>query len=216
MRTRLMVTALLLSVYGASPGKAGAQDYSHGDYTIGQQSGVEILGRMELPDLDVLTTIEDICSHVGLKPNFVAYPANVPNAIAYAVGPSRVIMYNPEFLKQAHDRSDSPDWAAISVLAHEIGHHLQGHIFANDVDFRKRELEADHFSGFLLYRMGATLTETQAYPRAMMQDFETASHPGRELRMEMIEAGWRQAEAIAMHEQDLAQKRAKKSLRQDD
>lgn len=216
MRNSLMVAALLLGVNGANPGGVGAQDYSHRDFTIGQQSSVELLGRMELPDLDVLTTIEDICSHVGLKPNFVAYPANVPNALAYAMGPNRVIMYNPEFIKRAHDRSDSPDWAAISVLTHEIGHHLQGHIFDNDRDFRQRELEADHFSGFMLYRMGATLTETQAYPRAMMQDVETPSHPGRELRMEMIEAGWRQAEAIHRHEQDLAQKRALRSPRRDD
>ena len=42
------------------------------------------------------------------------------------------------------------------VLAHEIGHHINGHVLAPDLsieDRRWEELEADKFAGFVLSKL---------------------------------------------------------------
>ena len=49
-------------------------------------------------------------------------------------------------------------WAPVSIMAHEIGHHLSGHTITSGGSRPAIELEADKFSGYVLYRMGATQT----------------------------------------------------------
>ena len=106
----------------------------------------------------------------------------------------------------AHDDID-PDWAVISILAHEVGHHLLGHIFVIDSNFKQRELEADEFSGFIMYRMGASLDEALVTMRTLGPEQETPSHPEKGARLAAIEHGWHEAEAITAHEGDMARRR---------
>ena len=161
-----------------------------------------------LPDSQIDLVIEDICAHIGLTCNFDVFPARVPNAMAYMIDGKRVVMYSPEFIERVQHGKGQPSWETLSVLVHEIGHHLLGHMFANDGNFPARELEADKFSGFLLYRMGATLSEAQANIRNMAQEKETPSHPGRSRRLAAIEGGWTAARTVALEERELAAKRA--------
>ena len=161
-----------------------------------------------LPDSQVDLVIEDICAHIGLTCNFDVFPARVPNAMAYMIDGKRVVMYNPEFIDKVQHGKGKPSWETLSVLVHEIGHHLLGHMFVNDGNFPARELEADKFSGFMLYRMGATLSEAQANIRNMAQEKETPSHPGRSRRLVAVEEGWKAARTVALEETDLAAKRA--------
>lgn len=69
--------------------------------------------------------------------------------------------------------------------------------FANDGNFSARELEADRFSGVMLYRMGATVIETQSNVFNMAQANEAARHPGQSRRLVVIEEGWVAGETVA-------------------
>lgn len=176
-----------------------------------QAAKLLILPQM-LPDSQIDAVIKDICQHIGLTCNFDAFPARVPNAMAYMIDGKRVIMYNPEFIDKVQHGKGQPSWATLSVLVHEIGHHLLGHMFVNDGNFPARELEADKFSGFMLYRMGSTLNEAKENIRTMAQENETPSHPGRSRRLLGIDEGWVSGQTVAAEEKALATKRAEHSI----
>jgi hypothetical protein len=175
---------------------------------INEKAARQLIIPQVLPDSQVDLVIEDICAHIGLTCNFDVFPARIPNATAYMIDGKRVVMYNPEFIDKVQRGKGQPSWETLSVLVHEIGHHLLGHMFVQDGNFPARELEADKFSGFLLYRMGATLKEAQANIRTMAQEKETSSHPGRSRRLVAVEQGWKAARAVALEETNLSVKRA--------
>lgn len=137
---------------------------------------------------------QQIIDIVGLKPNFEVVAANVPNAAAVVYGGKRYVLYNPRFIDQL-TRATGTQWAAVSVLAHEIGHHLNGHTLANTGSPHQLELEADEFSGFVLRKMGASLKDAQAAMKTAAQDRASKTHPGQQDRLIAIQRGWSQANA---------------------
>jgi len=96
--------------------------------------------------------------YTGLLSNFIIKTADVPNAKASISGSTRYVLYNQLFMKRVKQQTNT-DWAAISILAHEIGHHLSGHTLDDQGTRPNKELEADRFSGFVLAKMSATLEE---------------------------------------------------------
>src|SRR5687767_2166522 len=102
-----------------------------------------------------------ILQAAGKKANFQVKEAKVPNAVAVLTNGRRYILYNPNFIDRL-TRVTGTRWAAISVLAHEIGHHLNTHKVNGKTIPMSTELEADEFSGFVLRRMGASLEDAQA------------------------------------------------------
>ncbi|HEX6334050.1 MAG TPA: M48 family metalloprotease [Flavisolibacter sp.] len=139
---------------------------------------------------DIAQQIIDV---VGLKPNFEVQAANVPNAAAVVSRGKRYVLYNPNFINQL-TRTTGTRWAAISVLAHEIGHHLNGHTVTSSGSQPAIELEADEFSGFVLRKMGASLAEAQAAMKAIAGQQATKTHPGRYDRLASIQKGWEHAD----------------------
>lgn len=107
-------------------------------------------------DKEANEAVQKIVTYTGLQPNFLVKAANVPNAMAVIQGNQRLILYSQEFMMRVR-KSTSTDWAAISIMAHEIGHHLQGHTLLAGGSRPSIELEADKYSGFVLYNMGATI-----------------------------------------------------------
>jgi len=107
-----------------------------------------------------------ILSTAGLVTGVEVRAASIANAAALLHGDERYVLYNPRFLDDVSRRAGTP-WAAISVLAHEIGHHLGGHTLDDRSSRPHTELEADQFSGFVLARLGASLDEAQAAMRLM-------------------------------------------------
>jgi hypothetical protein len=103
----------------------------------------------------------------------------------------RVILYDPQPIADIENITDH-DWPAVSILAHEIGHHLAGHTLAREYN-RDFELEADYFSGFILEKMGATLDEAQAVMNLLRDHPNMTDHPPQAERLAAIEAGWTQA-----------------------
>lgn len=136
--------------------------------------------------------ISGIISVLGLKPNFEVREANVPNAAAVILENKRYILYNGEFMDQISTVSGTY-WAGISILAHEIGHHLNGHTLDSDGSRPATELESDEFSGFVLQKMGASLKEAQAAMAVAASQKGSHTHPARNQRLQAIANGWNTA-----------------------
>ncbi|RSK23988.1 M48 family metalloprotease [Hymenobacter metallilatus] len=139
---------------------------------------------------DVLREITDV---VGLKPRFqLRATTEVQNAAAVVYGGQRYLLYNPQFVA-AVNRAGRTDWAGISILAHEMGHHLNGHTLRPGGSNPTDELEADEFSGFVLRKMGASMAEAQAGMAVVSDDEASPTHPGRHTRLTAISDGWLRA-----------------------
>jgi len=136
--------------------------------------------------------IQNILDAVGLSANFEIRQANIENAAAVAYGGKRYVLYNPSFIN-ALDRRTGTQWASISVLAHEVGHHLKGHTVSGQGSQPATELEADEFSGYALRKMGASLEDAQATMKLIANENTTATHPGKSNRLAAIENGWKNA-----------------------
>jgi hypothetical protein len=144
--------------------------------------------------LDIVKEIIDV---VGLKPRFELQAANIENAAAVIYNGRRYILYNEDFLA-AINNAVHTDWAGVSILAHEIGHHLNGHTLSRAGSNPGDELEADEFSGFVLRKMGASLAEAQAAINLLSEEHTSATHPGRNYRLASISKGWRNADSQLM------------------
>lgn len=85
--------------------------------------------------------------------------------------------------------------AAVSVLAHEVGHHLAGHTIQSGGSQPPIELEADKFSGFVLYKMGAPREDALVAMRALVpaEVQRDSTNPARDRRLAAIAEGWNQA-----------------------
>jgi hypothetical protein len=139
---------------------------------------------------DILREITDV---VGLKPRFeLRATTEVQNAAAVVYGGKRYLLYNPQFVA-AVNRAGKTDWAGISILAHEMGHHLNGHTLKSGGSNPGDELEADEFSGFVLRKMGANLAQAQSAMALVSDEEASPTHPGRAPRLTAIGEGWKRA-----------------------
>lgn len=147
-------------------------------------------------DRDAKFAVSQIVLYCGLEPNFlIVEDYSIKNANAYIKKRARYIKYNPKFLQRITD-SLHTDWAAWSVLAHELGHHLLGHTLAKKTISYQHEIEADKFSGFILYQMGATLNEALLCIESEGDPHGSVSHPPLNERVDAITNGWLQAQSI--------------------
>jgi hypothetical protein len=107
--------------------------------------------------------------------------------------PERIIAYNPDFIRRVSAATDASDWAGVSIMAHEVAHHLSGHTLTPGGSQPPTELEADKFSGFVLFRMGASLDDARRAISTMVGEADSATHPGRAKRLAAVDNGWTQS-----------------------
>ncbi|MAD15535.1 MAG: hypothetical protein CL579_05565 [Alteromonadaceae bacterium] len=136
--------------------------------------------------------VREIIDASGLSPNFVVRANSVPNAAAMVRGSQRYIEYNPNFIRQLK-QAGGTNWAVYSVLAHEVGHHLQGHTLDGQGSRPNIELEADEYSGFILARMGATKEEAFVAMEKFGSDIRSSTHPAKSERLTAISKGYERA-----------------------
>ena len=136
--------------------------------------------------------IKSILSYSGLPINFDIYSSDIENAVAVMIDNKRYIIYDPKLLQYTDENSNSY-WTSMSILAHEIGHHLSGHTLNNNDDKLNNELQADKFSGFILYKLGATLIQAQTAINQLGTEQDTDTHPSKYKRMDIIKMGWEEA-----------------------
>jgi hypothetical protein len=132
--------------------------------------------------------VTQIMRYTGLPQNFEIHAANVPNAAAVIKDGKRLIMYSQAFIRSIVDRSGT-NWAATSIMAHEVGHHLAGHTL--DGGSRpETELQADQFSGHVLFKMGASLEQAKVAMELASSDRGSSTHPPKGARLAAIHNGW--------------------------
>jgi hypothetical protein len=155
---------------------------------INEKAICDMLGFKTRPEAQ--KAVEDIVRRSGLKQNFYVMECpSIDNCFAATRNGERLIVYDSGFMRRVNLLAKT-DWGAMSVLAHEIGHHLQGHTLKAGGSDPQRELEADEFSGFVMYQMGASLEEAQSAIWKMTTDFDSGTHPPRQKRMAAIKKGF--------------------------
>ena len=143
--------------------------------------------------------VHRIVRHSGLLPTFVVREnRELRTAVAFIRDGQRVIEYNPGFLARVVDSSRT-DWSAVSILAHEIAHHLLGHTLDPQAVHPGDELACDRYSGFILHAMGATLQESLAAIEVAGDPHGSNTHPPKQARAAAIKQGWEEARDMAAH-----------------
>ncbi len=142
---------------------------------------------------DAERIVSGIMDALGLDSKLKIKVADVPNVEATIKHHERYILYNPEFVNKVNEVTKDK-WASIFILAHEIGHHLDGHTEAGLKSCPAIELEADQFAGFVLCKMGATLQQSQLAMYYISNMASSKTHPGRLDRLAAIEKGWNKAQ----------------------
>jgi hypothetical protein len=142
-----------------------------------------------------LQKVEEILEKVGLFRNFeIEECQGINNALAATIPLSngnleRYIIYDNSFFNKVTDATGT-DWGLISILAHEVGHHLNGHTLKTGGSNHQTELQADEFSGFVLARMGCSLENAQAAISKLLPDQASSTHPAKKDRLTAVERGW--------------------------
>lgn len=140
-------------------------------------------------DAEAESIVDSIMEKAGLPKNFQIVAAGVPNAAAVIRGTKRYILYNQTFISDLRTKVPNK-WAAHSIMAHEIGHHLAGHTL-DDLGSRPAlELEADKYSGFMLNKLGASLKDAQVVIDLLGSTKGSATHPAKHNRLAAIANGW--------------------------
>lgn len=140
--------------------------------------------------------VDRILKPIGLMRNFkVMECSNTDNCFATVVKGQRFIIYDAAFMQGIEEETET-DWSAISIMAHEIGHHLQGHTIDGQGGQPIKEIEADKFSGFVLHQLGASLDEATVAVRALGDEHATSTHPAKPARIDAIRKGWIEAESM--------------------
>ncbi len=111
--------------------------------------------------------------------------------IENGIGSDRYIIFDRLFLEQYEKKTNK--WFVVGVVAHELGHHLNGHTIGGFGSRPDNELEADAFAGFVMQKMGATKDEAQAIFSFLDATQGPPSHPVRSERYLAVQRGWNDA-----------------------
>jgi len=140
--------------------------------------------------------LQDMLIRVGLEPKFELKEADVLNIEASVSHGKKYILYNPEFVNSLNAATRNNRWALMTLLAHEIGHHVDGHTNRRGGNKHLLELQADEFAGYVMNKLGATLLQAQNVMFYIAKTENSKTHPARSLRLLAIEKGWNKAAGI--------------------
>lgn len=185
-----LIAALCCMLPAVAQKQFGSARYTHMCSYFGEDIAGDIVAYEA--DGSAQKVVKKIMSVIGLKANFELRAANVPNAAAVMLNGKRFILYNPNYMNKINASTGS-NWAAISIFAHEIGHHLNGHTLDNVGSRPQTELDADEFSGFVMHKMGAPLEDAQAVMALISSIKGSHTHPPKKDRLAFIATGWNNA-----------------------
>nr|WP_321237216.1 hypothetical protein [uncultured Psychroserpens sp.] len=140
------------------------------------------------PTQYVTNVVSDICNRLNIQ-YINTYAGNVGNACASNYQGMPIITYSSQFMNYLASKNS---WAPISVLAHEVGHHIN-----NDISWYgsfkhpwSKELQADYVSGYVLYKMGASLNDATSAFQHMFSWMGTTTHPDTPRRIDALTQGY--------------------------
>jgi len=149
------------------------------------------------PSTEANKVVAEICNMMGIEQNFLLKSSNVRTGLATVDGKTRYILYSTDFLENL--KTDAKTyWAVYSVLAHEIGHHLNFDNFGDTTTTARKlmELAADRFSGSALRMLGANLEDAKAGIRTFTMEGESRTHPVKNARLEAVTNGWKKQDDL--------------------
>jgi len=159
-------------------------------------SGVKLSGDTSLMKVsNVQRMLQEITDATGLHTSFELKEADVLNIEASISHRKRYILYNPAYITSLNNITKNK-WAVMALLAHEVGHHLNGHTIRKGGSTPELELEADEFAGFILHKLGATLQQSQNVMYYIAKAKGSRTHPPKDLRLSAIEKGWNRASGL--------------------
>ena len=154
---------------------------------------------------DADDALNDILAVIGAAKNFYLIPCDkINNALALTYKGERYIMYDKDFIYKINKATN--DWSGKFILAHEVGHHINGHtrdfLIASMLDDqtkekqREEELEADVFAGFIVAKLGASYNQIKELMETITseKDDKYSTHPNRTKRLEAIKRGFDNAQ----------------------
>jgi hypothetical protein len=158
-----------------------------------------------MSDSEAENALDKILNTIGASANFILTPCSeISNAAATSYKGIRYILYDKEFMQLINSKTNN--WASLAILAHEVGHHINGHsvdilLYVADVveakslaNKRKQELEADEFAGFVLARLGASLDDALAFTEVFKEKNDTYdTHPTKSKRLNAVRKGFKTA-----------------------
>ncbi len=197
-RLTVLACGILLAAYAVqSSGQDEIERIDLEDARYCLWSGTELPGVSIFtfqPPADAREFVNQMLRATGISlRRIVVKTANVGNAMAALRRRTQYILFSSSFIEDLRNQSGS-DWAAKAVFAHELGHHLNQHLLTGDGDQQIEELEADSYSGNILCRLGASLSDAQKALNFLGAE-ETVTHPHPDARLEAVAQGWRQAMA---------------------
>lgn len=161
------------------------------------QSGCDYESPLENSDVDlapadpeILRMVEKIVAVTGLRQNFTVGASQATHYAAAFLAPDgkRVIIYNPAFVKSLEGNSKR-EVVLLDILAHELGHHLQGHTTLSGGSQPDREIEADDFAGFALCALGYDGDDRTYALRMIVPGLGSKTHPCLAARLGAVLGG---------------------------
>jgi tetratricopeptide (TPR) repeat protein len=198
---KITVLVGLIAFFGFS--KLLAQDY--GNKVDPLKLCIAIQSNNFISDAEAENALDRILSVIGASKRFVLQPCeNIDNAVAVSYKGVRYILYDKEFMNSV---SSGNNWSNLFILAHEVGHHINGHsldlvLYATEAveagtleSRREQELEADEFAGFILGKLGASLQQTNLAVNLLATNSNDtySSHPSKSKRLSSISIGYNKA-----------------------
>jgi hypothetical protein len=140
--------------------------------------------------------VDQMLDSINWKENFTLREQfGINNAYATILNNQRYIVYDNDFLENL-DAYAKTKWASISALAHEMGHHYRNHVVSNSGSTPPKEIEADYFSGYVMAKLGASLSQATQAMSLIASPQASASHPGKADRLDAITRGWNYAKGL--------------------
>ncbi|HMD00258.1 MAG TPA: hypothetical protein VKH37_08895 [Ferruginibacter sp.] len=138
---------------------------------------------------EVVNAIED---KLGFNVAITVYIAKEEdNCFATIANGKRLLIADHVFLSRANTEAGTK-WAAISIIAHEIGHHIAG--FNRHPSQLDSELDADYWSGYALQKLGASEAASIKCIMHYGTDVDSDSHPAKTRRAQTIMLGYHDAQ----------------------
>lgn len=198
MRSRLLLAALsLLTIASQAQDRRGTAFNGQPAADPGPCAGNTA---NFMTEQDVSRLITDMLDRIDIRNRFLIVACRqIENCQATLYKGKPYILYNPDFLDEVKRmnfsstdiRMPTRNWETLTILAHELGHHVNNHLLNPhpDATQREMELEADEFAGAMICRMGGSREQALA---AYLSQPERGSyeHPGRQQRLDAVTRGW--------------------------
>jgi hypothetical protein len=162
-----------------------------------------------ITDKEAENALGRILSVIGGSKNFTLQSCDeINNALAITYNGNRYILYDKKFMQLIAKYSNN--WSSMFILAHEVGHHINGHTrdaalteVLNETSLEKQrleELEADKFAGFVLAKLGANLKQSLSAINLISPngDDRYSTHPNKEKRIEAVRVGYKNGKPIVV------------------